>query len=85
MPSSAAENAHVGQVADHSSQAARMPALSRAGTVSSIVQIGGNPLCAVTLVYIFIEDQPNDFGFLLVDMQFVEFVLALVDTKKKIS
>ena len=76
---SAAENAHVGQVADHSSQAARMPALSRAGTVSSIVQIGGNPLCAVTLVYIFIEDQPNDFGFLLVDMQFVEFVLALVD------
>lgn len=66
---SAAENAHVGQVADHSSQAARMPALSRAGTVSSIVQIGGNPLCAVTLVYIFIEDQPNDFGFLLVDIQ----------------
>ena len=65
---SAAENAHVGQVADHSSQAARMPALSRAGTVSSIVQIGGNPLCAVTLVYIFIEDQPNDFGFLLVDI-----------------
>lgn len=45
-----------------------MPALSRAGTVSSIVQIGGNPLCAVTLVYIFIEDQPNDFGFLLVDI-----------------
>ena len=53
---SAAENAHVGQVADHSSQAARMPALSRAGTVSSIVQIGGDPLCAVTLVYVFIED-----------------------------
>ena len=49
-----------------------MPALSRAGTVSSIVQIGGNPLCAVTLVYIFIEDQPNDFGFLLVDMQFIK-------------
>ena len=76
---SAAENAHVGQVADHSSQAARMPALSRAGTVTSIVQIGGDPLCAVTLVYIFIEDQPNDFGFLLVDMQFIEFVLALFD------
>ena len=76
---SAAENAHIGQVADHSSQAARMPALSRAGTVTSIVQIGGDPLCAVTLVYIFVEDQPNDFGFLLVDMQFIEFVLALVD------
>ena len=53
---SAAENAHIGQIADHSSQAARMPALSRAGAVSSIVQIGGDPLCAVTLVYIFIED-----------------------------
>ncbi len=66
---SAAENAHIGQVADHSSQTARMPALSRTGTVSSIVQIGGNSLCAVTFVYIFIEDQPNDFGFLLVDMQ----------------
>ena len=76
---SAAENAHIGQIADHSSQAARMPALSRAGAVSSIVQIGGDPLCAVTLVYIFIEDPPNDFSFLFVDMQFVEFVLALVD------
>lgn len=74
---SAAENAHVGQVADHSSQAARMPALSRAGTVSSIVQIGGNPLCAVTLVYIFIEDQPNDFGFLLVDILTCIFFLLL--------
>jgi len=53
---SAAENTHIGQVADHSSQTARMPALSRAGAVSSIVQIGGDPLCAVTLIYIFIED-----------------------------
>ena len=53
---SAAENTHIGQVADHSSQTARMPALSRAGAVSSIVQIGGDPLCAVILIYIFIED-----------------------------
>ena len=76
---SAAENAHIGQVTDHPSQAARMPALSRAGTVTSIVQISGDSLCAITLIYIFIENQSNNFGFLFVDMQFVEFVLALVD------
>ena len=57
-----------------------MPALSRAGAVSSIVQIGSNVLWAVTFIHILVKDDPHYGSFLLVDVQFVQFMLALVDT-----
>ena len=56
-----------------------MPALSRAGAVSSIVQIGSNVLWAVTFIHILVKDNPYYGSFLLIDMKFVEFVLAFVD------
>lgn len=76
---SAAENAHIGQVADHSSQAARMPALSRAGAVSSIVQIGGDPLGSEALMHILVKDNPHHSGLGLVDNQLINLMLALVE------
>lgn len=37
-------------------------------------------LRAVALIHIFVKDNPHYGSFLLVDVQFVQFMLALVDT-----
>ena len=57
-----------------------VPALSRPCAIARIVQIGSNVLRAVALIHIFVKDNPHYGSFLLVDVQFVQFMLALVDT-----
>lgn len=57
-----------------------MPALSRPCAIARIVQIGSNVLRAVALIHILVKDNPHYGSFLFVDVQFVQFMLALVDT-----
>ena len=57
-----------------------MPALSRPCTIARIVQIGSNVLRTIALIHILVKDDSHYGSFLLVDVQFVQFMLALVDT-----
>ena len=57
-----------------------VPALSGPCTIARIVQIGSNVLWTIALIHILVKDNPHYGSFLLVDVQFVQFMLALVDT-----
>ena len=57
-----------------------MPALARPCAIARIVQIGSNVLWTIALIHILVKDNPHYGSFLLVDVQFVQFMLALVDT-----
>ena len=56
-----------------------MPALARPCAIASIVQISRNALRTVALVHILVKDDPHYGSFLFVDVQLIQFVLALVD------
>ena len=57
-----------------------VPALSRPCTIARIIQIGSNVLRTIALINILVKDDPHYGSFLFVDVQFVEFVFAFVDT-----
>ena len=57
-----------------------MTALSGPCTIVRIVQIGSNVLWTIALIHILVKDDPHYGSFLLVDVQFVQFMLTLVDT-----
>ena len=56
-----------------------MPAFPRPCTVAVTIQISCDMLRSIAFMHILVENNPNYGSFTLVDVQFVQFVLALVD------
>lgn len=74
----APQNARIGQVADHATDAGVVPHFTCPCPVAEIVQVGCDPLCAEPLMHILIKDCADNSGFGLIDDQLVKLMLALV-------
>lgn len=70
--------AGISEIADDSSNSGMMPGLAGPCLVSQPIQIGCDPLCAISFMGILINNQANDSSLIFIDRKLKQFMFPFV-------